>query len=121
MSERAKQPPAKQFVLRQRASDRELLELYFQQDAHLDRIQAITQRAEAVLKAAQGEVDAEKAKLQIMADRILAGRKQEEVPVIAVMNPTKSEKTLFYPEDTTFQTPIAVIPMVPEDYELPLL
>lgn len=95
--------------------------MYFQQDEHLDRIHAITQQAETVLKEAQAEVEAEKAKLQAVADKILRGRKPVEIPAVAVMNPAKNEKSLFWPEDTAFENPIETVPMKPEDYELPML
>ena len=120
MSTRPPQPPAKQFILRQRATDAELLELYFKQDEHLDRIHAIMQKAEAAIKEAQEEVEAERAKLQIVADKIMLGRKPVEIPVIAVMQPPKNVKTLYHADDIEFKNPIETVPMKPEDYELPL-
>lgn len=121
MSERPPQPPAKQFILRQRASDKELLELYFRQDESMARYAAINERVQEFVKAAQKELDTEEREAKMLAGRISLGKEQIKIPVVAVMNPAKNEKTLFWPEDTAFESPIEMVPMQPEDYELPLL
>lgn len=121
MSTRQPQPPAKQFILRQRASDKELLELYFRQDESMARYAAINERVQEFVKAAQKELDTEEREAKMLAGRISLGKEQIKIPVVAVMNPAKNEKTLFWPEDTAFENPIETVPMKPEDYELPML
>jgi len=121
MSVRPPQPPAKQFILRQRATDAELLELYRQRDDVFHNLEGIARRVKAFLEASEQEHNAEKEVELTFNARIHAARQQVEIPVIAVMDPSKNTKTLYYPEDTSFKNPIETVPMKPEDYELPLL
>ena len=121
MSTRPPQPPAKQFVLRQRATDAELLELYRQRDDVFHNLEGIARRVKAFLEASEQEHNAEKEVELTFNTRIARAKEQVKIPVIAVMDPAKSTKTLYYPEDTACKNPIETVPMKPEDYELPLL
>ena len=121
MSTRPPQPPAKQFILRQRASDKELLELYFRQDQIVASYNAARDRLDALAKKAKAELDASSEGLKTLRGEIDRAREQIKIPVVAVMNPAKNEKSLYWPEDTAFENPIETVQMKPEDYELPLL
>ena len=120
MSERPPQPPAKQFILRQRATDAELLELYRQRDDVFHNLEGIARRVKAFLEASEQEYDAEKEVELTFNARIHAARQQVEIPVIAVMDPAKNVKTLYHAADIEFENPIETVPMKPDDYELPL-
>ena len=121
MGTRPPQPPAKQFILRRTASDEELLELYFQQDDLAVRRATINQRVQELMRDAQESLKAVEKTEANLLEKISSAKKLVQVPVIAVMNPAKNEKTLFYPDDTALKNPIETVPMKPEDYELPLL
>ena len=121
MSTRPPQPPAKQFILRQRASDKELLELYFRQDQIVASYNAARDRLDALAKKAKAELDASSEGLKTLRGEIDRAKEQIKIPVVAVMNPAKNEKSLYWPEDTAFENPIETVQMKPEDYELPLL
>lgn len=121
MSTRPPQPPAKQFIQRMRASDAELLELYRQRDDVFLKLEGIVSRLKAFTEASEREYKSEQQVEQQFNTRIHAARQQVEIPVVAVMDPAKNTKTLYYPDDTAFENPIETVPMKPEDYELPLL
>lgn len=121
MSTRQPQPPAKQFILRQRATDAELLELYLDRDKCYRHIEALEERVKDFLSNSRKEAETLEREERELDFRIADAKEQVRIPVIAVMDPSKNTKTLYYPEDTSFKNPIETVPMRPEDYELPLL
>ncbi len=121
MSTRPPQPPAQQFILRQRASDKELLELYFRQDCIIASYNSARDRLDDLAKRAKAELDASSEALKVLRGEIDRAKERVKIPVVAVMNQAKNEKSLFWPEDTAFENPIETVPMQPEDYMLPLL
>ncbi len=120
MSTRPPQPPAKQFILRQRATDAELLELYRQRDDVFLKLEGIVARLKAFTEASEQEYRGEQRVEQQFNTRIARAKEQVKISVVAVMDPSKNTKTLYYPEDAEFKNPIETVPMKPEDYELPL-
>jgi len=120
MSTRPPQPPAKQFILRQRATDAELLELYRQRDDVFLKLEGIVASLKAFYEASEREYKDEQRVKQQFNMKIARAKEQVKIPVIAVMDPAKNTKTLYYQEDTAFKNPIETVPMKPEDYELPL-
>ena len=120
MSTRPPQPPAKQFILRQRATDAELLELYRQRDDVFLKLEGIVARLKAFTEASEQEYRGEQRVEQQFNTRIARAKEQVKISVVAVMDPSKNTKTLYYPEDTEFKNPIETVSMNPEDYELPL-
>lgn len=120
MSTRPPQPPAKQFILRQRATDAELLELYRQRDDVFHNLEGIVARLKAFTEASEQEYKDEQRVEQQFNTRIARAKEQVKISVVAVMDPTSNTKTLYRPEDTELKNPIETVPMKPEDYELPL-
>ena len=118
---RPPQPPAKQFILRQRTSDAELLRLYRERDQCYEEGALLAKKVEDFLAESRKESERLLKVERRLDDQIAEAAELVQVPVIAVMNPAKNEKTLFYPDDTAFKNPIETVPMKPEDYELPLL
>ena len=120
MSTRLPQPPAKQFILRQRATDAELLELYRQRDGVYFRGDELAKEVDRFMDSARRKAESLQLLERGLDCKIADAKEQVEIPVIAVMHPTSNTKTLYYPEDTAFKNPIETVPMKPEDYELPL-
>lgn len=120
MSTRPPQPPAKQLILRQRATDAELLELYRQRDDVFLKLEGIVARLKALTEASEREYSDERRVEQQFNAKIARAKEQVKISVVAVMDPTSNTKTLYRPEDTELRNPIETVPMKPEDYELPL-
>ncbi len=118
---RPPQPPAKQFILRQRSSDAELLRLYRERDQCYEEGVLLAKKVDDFLAESRKESERLLKVERWLDGQIAEAARMVQIPVIAVMNPAKNEKTLFYPDDTAFKNPIETVPMKPEDYELPLL